>query len=79
MTPKFYLILKERELDDQLADSVFESGFDDSTLIMRNGHAAIWVNHREGELTHLVREALKQARSGGLQVRHVEFECEVFA
>ncbi len=79
MTPEFYLILKERDLSDTLADSVFEAGFDDSELTMRGGRAAIWICHRQGELTNLVREALVQARAGGLVVSHVEIENEVFA
>jgi len=79
MTPEFYLVLKSRELDDQLADTVFEAGFDDSELTVRRDRAAIWICHREGELTYLVREALAQARAAGLQVSHVEIENEVFA
>ncbi len=79
MTPEFYLVLKNRDPDDQLADAVFEAGFDDSMLTMRSDRAAIWVCHREGELTQLVREALQQARAGGLRVSHVEMESEVFA
>lgn len=79
MTPEFYLILKSREPDDSLADAVYEAGFDDSTFTVRSGHAAVWVTDREGELTDLVREALAQARQGGLDVLHVEIESEVFA
>jgi hypothetical protein len=77
--PEFYLILKDRDLSDQLADAVFEAGFDDSELTVRGEHAAIWVCHREGELTELVREALEQAQKGGLRVLHVEMESAVFA
>jgi hypothetical protein len=79
MTPEFYLVLKNRDADDQLADAVFEAGFDDSMLTTRSDHAAIWVSHREGELTALVKSALEQARAGGLKVDHVEIENEVFA
>jgi hypothetical protein len=79
MMPEFYLVLKDRDLHEQLAKTVFEAGFDDSELTVRGDHAAIWVCHREGELTQLVREALEQARQGGLQVSHVEMESEVFA
>ena len=79
MTPEFYLILKERDADDELANAVCEAGFDDSELTVRGEHVAIWVCDREGELTQLVREALKQAKAGGLQVLHIEFESEVFA
>jgi hypothetical protein len=32
MRPEFYLILKEDELTDKLADAVFEAGFDDSSF-----------------------------------------------
>ncbi len=79
MMPEFYLILKDRDLHDQLAKSVFEAGFDDSELTVRGEHAAIWICHREGELTHLVREALEQAKNGGIRVLHVEMENAVFA
>ena len=62
-----------------IENAVFEAGFDDSELTVRGGHAAIWVCHREGELTELVREALAQARAAGLRVLHVEMENTVFA
>lgn len=79
MNAEFYLILSEFELSNALADKVFEAGFDDSELTVRGGHAAIWVCHRPGELTSLVREALQQAHDGGLNVLHVEIENAVFA
>jgi hypothetical protein len=77
--PEFYLILRAKDLDEELEDAVFEAGFDDSLLTMRSGHAAIWVTDRQGDLTDLVREALAQSRRGGLDVSHVEIENEVFA
>ncbi|QEG34238.1 hypothetical protein [Bythopirellula goksoeyrii] len=79
MTPEFYLVLKERELEDSLANRVFEAGFDDSELTIRSNRAAVWICDREGELTELVREALAQAKQGGLNVLHVEIENEAFA
>ena len=79
MTPEFYLVLRHRDLDDPLSDAVFKAGFDDSELTVRGDRAAIWICHRQGELTELVRQALAQARAGGLQVSHVEIESEVFA
>ena len=79
MNPEFYLILKSREMTDDLADAVYEAGFDDSSLIMRSDRPAIWIRHREGELTEVVRTALAQARDGGLVVDHVEIENEAFA
>jgi hypothetical protein len=78
MNPEFYLILDSEELTDELADAVYEAGFDDCSLTMR-GRAAIWIRHRPGELTQVVRQALEQARQGGLRVSHVEMENEVFA
>lgn len=78
-TPEFYLVLKNRELDEQLENAVFEAGFDDSELTVRDDRAAIWICHRQGELTDLVRKALAQARSAGIDVLHVEIENEVFA
>jgi hypothetical protein len=79
MAPEFYLVLDVDDLSDELANAVFEAGFDDSELTMRGGNAAIWVCHRQGELTALVREALAEARDGGLRVDHIEIENEVFA
>ncbi len=79
MTPEFYLVLEDTDLHESLENAVFEAGFDDSELTMRGGKAAIWVCHRQGELTALVREALKQTRDGGLRVDHVEIESDVFA
>jgi hypothetical protein len=79
MDPEFYLILKADDLTEELENAVFEAGFDDSSLTMRGGNAAIWIRHRPGELKPVVREALEQARKGGLAVSHVEIESEVFA
>jgi len=79
MIPEFYIVLKNDDLTDDLADAVFEAGFDDSELTMRGGQAAIWVCHRQGNLTDLVREALSQTRQGGINVSHVEIESAVFA
>jgi hypothetical protein len=79
MNAEFFLILKANELTDELEDAVYEAGFDDSSFVMRSGHAAIWVTDREGELTELVRQALVQARQGGLNVLHVEINSDVFA
>ena len=77
--PEFYLILRETDLDEAIESAVFEAGLDDSLLTMRGGHAAIWITDRTGNLTDLVREALAQAKKGGLVVSHVEIENEVFA
>jgi len=77
--PEFYLILRKNDLDEAIENAVFEAGFDDSLLTMRGGHAAIWITDRLGNLTDLVREALAQAKKGGLVVSHVEIENEVFA
>jgi hypothetical protein len=35
MNPEFYLILDADELTEELADAVFEAGFDDSSFTMR--------------------------------------------
>jgi hypothetical protein len=77
-TPEFYLVLKDDDLHDELADAVYEAGFDDSCFTMRGGNAAIWVRHRPGEFVQVVRHALDQARQGGLSVSHVEAECDAF-
>lgn len=77
--PEFHLVLKADDLTNALADLVYEAGFGDSLLTMRGDGAAIWVTDRQGELSELVQEALKQAKAGGLEVSHVEIENEVFA
>ena len=79
MNPEFYLILNAEDLTEKLENAVFEAGFDDSSLTMRGGNAAIWIRHRPGDLHEVVREALKQARQGGLHVSHIEIENAVFA
>jgi hypothetical protein len=79
MNPEFYLVLTADELTEELENAVYEAGFDDSSLTMRGGRAAIWIRHRNGEFTQIVREAMRQARQGGVNVSHVEVENEVFA
>lgn len=77
--PEFYLILRADDLNEQIENSVFEAGFDDSLLTMRGGKAAIWIRDREGEMAEVIRSALAQAKKSGLAVSHVEIENEVFA
>ena len=79
MEPEFYLVLIAEDLTEALENAVYEAGFDDCSLTMRGGHAAIWIRHRAGDLTQVVRDALVEARAGGLEVTHVEIENEVFA
>ena len=79
MTPEFYLVLKHHELHEELENAVFEAGFDDSELTIRGDRAAIWICHRQGELTDVVRHALAQAHAARLDVSHVEIESTVFA
>ena len=79
MNPEFYLILDSHELNEAVETALFEAGFDDALLTMRGGKAAVWICHRKGDLTELVRQALGQARKGGLDVSHVEIESEAFA
>jgi hypothetical protein len=78
VTPEFYLILAAEEVTENLANSVYEAGFDDSSLIMRGGNAAIWIRHRPGELTEVVREALGQAIAGGVSVSYVAMDSDAF-
>jgi hypothetical protein len=77
--PEFYLVLRDDDLHEELENAVFEAGFDDSLLTMRGGKAAIWITDREGDLTQLVHDAIRQARDGGVAVSHVEIESSVFA
>jgi hypothetical protein len=79
MNPEFYLILDSNKLTYELSDKVYEAGFDDSSLTMRGGNAAIWIRHRRGELRQVVHDAIEQAKQGGLRVSHIEMESAVFA
>ncbi len=79
MEPEFYLVLKADDLTEAIENAVYEAGFDDCSLTMRGGYAAIWIRHRPGDLTQVVRDALAEARTGGLNVSHVEIENEAFA
>jgi len=79
MNPEFYLILNSDDLSDELADKVYEAGFDDSSFTMRGGKAAIWIRHRPSDLATLIREALAQAQQGGVEVLHVEIAKEAVA
>lgn len=76
MNPEFYVVLKADELTDELADAVYEAGFDDCSLVMRPGGAAIWVRHRQGDMRDVMRAAINQAEGGGLSVLHVEVESD---
>jgi len=77
--PEFYIVLKNDELTEALEKAVYEAGFDDSSLTMRGGGAAIWIRHRPGDLTQVVHDALEDAKKGGLCISHVEMESAVFA
>jgi hypothetical protein len=79
MNPEFYLVLTECDLSDSLANDVFEAGFDDCSLTMRGGKAAIWIRHREGVWTDVAREAVAQATKRGLAVSHIRVETSTFA
>lgn len=74
MNPEFYVILKADELTDELEDAVYGAGFDDCSLVMRPGGAAIWIRHRPGDMKEVMRTAVHQAEQGGLHVLHVEVE-----
>ncbi len=78
MTPEFWIVLDE-PFSDELADRVFEAGFDDSALTtVAGGSATIEVNTRQGELNALIEEAIRQAESAGLSVRHVLMPRDAF-
>jgi hypothetical protein len=71
-------VLKDDGRHDEIADAVYEAGFDDSSFTMRRGNAAIWVRHRPGKFVSVVRHALDKAKHGGLSVTHVEADCDAF-
>lgn len=71
MTPEFWIVLEE-DPSEELADRVYAAGFDDAILTTAAaGAATIEVRHRRGELQELIRDAIAQAESSGLSVRHV--------
>ena len=71
MKPEFYLVLHGVP-SDELANAVYEAGFDDCVLTSRGGRAAIEIYDREGELVQVVEGAIRQAERQGLRVDHVE-------
>jgi len=77
MKPEFYLVLDAPASDD-LANAVYEAGFDDSVFTSRAGRAAIEIFDREGAVVQVVEEAIRQAEKHGLRVAHVEFERDSF-
>ena len=78
MTPEFWLVLEE-EFSDELADRVYEAGFDDSALTTGAGGAAtIEISSRRGDLSDLIRAAIAQAEHAGLCVRRVEMPRDAF-
>ena len=68
MPQEFWLVLDD-PFSDELADRVFEAGFDDSSLTTgSSGSATIEIAHRRGALEDLIAEAIRQAESAGLTV-----------
>jgi hypothetical protein len=77
-TPEFWLVLNEPSSDD-LADRVYEAGFDDCALTTgASGAATIEIAYRWGSLAELIAAAIRQAENAGLTVARVEIPRTAF-
>lgn len=70
MSPEFWIVLDETP-NEELANRVYEAGFDDAIVTTAAGSPTIEIRHRQGELHELIREAISQSESAGLTVRQV--------
>ena len=75
MTYEFDVVLKEvREVTDDQADALFEAGCDDGTPVSCNGLAWVHFDRDADSLETVVRQAVAQVRSAGLDVSKVELD-----
>jgi len=73
MKQEFRLVFGVDEIADELADSLFEAGFDDSHVIRSGGRICIVVDDRDTtDLENAIRVAVEAAQSIGVTVSHVE-------
>jgi hypothetical protein len=73
MKQEFRLILGIEEFTDDLADVLYEAGFDDSHLAKSGGRPCIIIDDRDTtDLESVVRQAISDAQRAGVRVVRVE-------
>ncbi len=73
MKQEFRLILSIDEFTNEIADALFEAGFDDAHLTKSGGRACIIVDDRDTtDLEATVRQAISDAQRAGAHVSRVE-------
>jgi hypothetical protein len=73
MKQEFRLILAIDEFTNEIADALFEAGFDDAHLTKLGGQPCIIVDDRDTtDLEATVRQAIRDAQRAGARVSRVE-------
>jgi len=73
MKQEFRLILAIDEFTDDLADNLYEAGFDDAHLSKSGGRPCVIIDDRDtSDLEATVRQAISDAQRAGVQVARVE-------
>ena len=73
MTYDFTLILRGvAELDDELADKLFEAGCDDATPSSSNGKVSVDFSRDAADLESAIRAAIANVTAAGCTVERVE-------
>ena len=69
----FRLILAVDEFTDELADSLYDAGFDDAHLSKSGGRPCVIIDDRDtSDLETTVRQAISDAQKAGVRVVRVE-------
>ena len=73
MKQEFRLILAIDEITDDLADALYEAGFDDAHLAKSGGRPCVIIDDRDtADLESVVRQAISDAQRAGVRVLRVE-------
>ncbi len=73
MKHEFHLILGIEDFTDEVADALFEAGFDDAHLTKRDGRPCIIVDDRNtNDLAATIRAAVSDAQTPGVPVIRVQ-------
>ena len=74
MMQEFRLILAINEFTDELANALYEAGFDDAHLSKTGGRPCVIIDDRDTtDFETVVRQAIADARRAGIRVTRVEF------
>ena len=80
MVYDFTLILKQRDLDDEvfldLSDRIYGAGCDDSSVSSCEGAISISFDRESESLESAIRSAIAQVQTTGVSVEHVRIEAE---